>query len=308
MNTEKHALIQVFGLLATISLSTQASAQDRAGRATGAGEKDHCVNEAERAQHLKFTGRLRETREALHVCVQDKCPAVVRTDCARWLAEVGNAMASVVVQARDAAGVPVQHVSVSIDGTKVADRIDDQPIDLDPGEHSFEYTSPGLSRIAEKVLLGTGEKSHVLSVHFPPPQRVAPPLPSPLVRELGPAPTLAIAPVSGGSPPLNVAAWAALGVSAATLGSFAYFGITGKSDLDHLREGCGGSCDRSEIDAAWSKLIVADVSLGAAILAGGIATWLFFTPPHNDEREGGAAKVTLAPMRRGVSVTWEATF
>jgi hypothetical protein len=46
-----------------------------------------------------------EAREQLRACAAAQCPAVVQTDCAGWLAEVEKALRSVVVAAKDGAGV-----------------------------------------------------------------------------------------------------------------------------------------------------------------------------------------------------------
>ena len=62
------------------------------------------------------------------------------------------------------------------------------------------------------------------------------------------------------------------------LGSFAIFGLIGKSDVDDL-ESCRGHCAESDVDHARTKLIVADISLGVGIVALGVATYMFFTRP-----------------------------
>ncbi|MFI5297541.1 MAG: hypothetical protein ACHREM_05530, partial [Polyangiales bacterium] len=51
------------------------------------------------------------------------------------------------------------------------------------------------------------------------------------------------------------------GVGLVALGSFTYFGLSGRSDVSSLRASCGLYCSDSDVSAAHRKLYVADASL-----------------------------------------------
>jgi hypothetical protein len=95
------------------------------------------------------------------------------------------------------------------------------------------------------------------------------------------------------------------GVGVAALGSFAAFGILGKNQLATLHETCGAThtCAEADVDAARTKLIVADVSLGVSVVALGVATVLFFTQGAKAKEAAAVARtIVVAPLPRGGSV------
>jgi hypothetical protein len=70
-----------------------------------------------------------------------------------------------------------------------------------------------------------------------------------------------------------------------------------------------GPCSASEIDAANTKLIVADVSLGIGVIATGVAAWLFLKPQPADERSSPARSgLGVSSSSHGVAVNWAGTF
>jgi hypothetical protein len=71
--------------------------------------------------------------------------------------------------------------------------------------------------------------------------------------------------------------------------SFAYFGLRGHSELSDLRASCLGHCAQDDVDRAWSKLVVADVSLGVGVVAAGVAAWLFLMPRASTSHRPRAA-------------------
>jgi hypothetical protein len=74
-------------------------------------------------------------------------------------------------------------------------------------------------------------------------------------------------------------------VAVGALTSWAYFGLSSNADAKHLEETCGphapnstdgiGHCPTSDVTRVRNKQIVADVSLGVAVISAGISTWLF---------------------------------
>src|SRR5262245_25347194 len=100
----KRAFVVAAALVAVVC--SRASAAPRVDKRT-------CLATNESAQRLRKDGKLRGAREQLVVCARTECPLVVRQDCAQWLNEVGAAIPSVVVAARDASGKETLAVKVA---------------------------------------------------------------------------------------------------------------------------------------------------------------------------------------------------
>jgi hypothetical protein len=71
--------------------------------------------------------------------------------------------------------------------------------------------------------------------------------------------------------------WLATAVGVVSTVGFAYWGLNGRREAEMLADRCGynRSCRQSEVDPVREKLILADVSLGAGLLAFGAAIWGF---------------------------------
>ena len=222
-----------------------------------------CVNASEQAQLLRDDGKYKRARELFVACTRDACPGIVKKDCTEWLAALDQSMPSVVISAKDGAGRDLTNVKVTVDGQPFADKLDGKPLALDPGEHALHFEAPGAAPVDDRLVMHAGEKNRALTVRLGPVPVVATPTP--------PEP----APTRGGGVPIAAIALGAVGVVA--IGSFAFFGLTGKSDVSDLRSSCAPNCDASKVEAARSKLIFADISLGAGVVALGVATWMVLT-------------------------------
>jgi hypothetical protein len=293
----------------------------RADQANGDKAKVRCARAAEQAQQLRLEAKLLAARDALRVCLRPACPDIVRSYCTRWFDEVEADLPSVVVRVQDASGNDLSDVTVSVDGTVQNTWRDGLPVVLDPGEHAFVFERPGSRRLEMHVRLSTGEKKRPLAVI--------------LQSELASTPELAwagheasVEPVAAAATPgadalppepanlarRRAAAWVLSGVALAGVGSFTYFGITGRRRLQDLRRECAGRCASDEVDAAWNRLIVADVSLGAAVLSTGLATWLFVTSRQkrgqgdDDEAQGHDPMLFVLPGRREIGLGLGARF
>ncbi len=265
-------------------------------KAASADEISVCVKASEQGQQLRDEGKYKRAREQFAACTRDACPAIVRKDCTEWLTQLDQSMPSVVIGARNAAGRDLVDVKVTIDGQAFLEKLDGKPVTLDPGEHAIHYETAGAAAVDERVVIHAGEKNRALSVQLgpaatpPPPPASAPPASA----------TGAPAPSSSRlSPPVIV-----LGaVGAVALGSFAFFGVTGKGDVSDLRGSCAPNCEPSKVDAARTKLIVADISLAVGIVALGAATYLFLSGSKARARgtTGGATftHVDVRPVAGG---------
>jgi len=280
------------------------------GVASAESVKRDCAQSASEGQRLRDEGKPLAARAQFLACARSACPSIVRSRCGRWLEEMAAAIPSVVVRAR--AGSPehladVTDVTVVIDGAKVADSLDGQPIPLEPGGHTLQFTRSGAPPVEEHVLLVAGEKNRQLVVDFPGEARSAPPSSA---TAGSPVPITASAAPPRESASIRPGAWVFTGLTVAAAGSFAYFGLTGKSELDSLRATCAGHCDQGPVSSAWNKLIAADVSLGIGVLSAGLATWLFLSPHHAEppSKYPSTAGFLAAPSARGMQLGWYGVF
>lgn len=267
----KGATLVLAAAVATPSLA-QVKAAD--GPASSQEEKRACAEASERAQELRSVGKLLAARERLLVCARSSCPGVVRKDCSDWLSEVERVTPSLVPTARDAAGHDVTSARVIVDGVTLTSGLDGRAIPVDPGRHTLRVEAASGTAQSE-LLVREGERGRVVSMVL----EGSTPVPGPAAAT-APVPTL---PISSGheaprrrGPPVVAYGLGGLGIVA--LGSFAFFGLTGQGDVDHLRTTCAPGCAQDDVDAAKTKLMVADVSLAVGALALGTAAVLFAWP------------------------------
>jgi hypothetical protein len=254
--------------------------------------KQACVAASTDGQALRDAGKLRAAREKLLACARDQCPSIVRKYCSEWLADVEKRIPSVVfrVQAAEGGdGADVTDATVTVDdGTPHP--IDGSAMPVDPGEHVVRFEHPGDPPVEMHVVVAEGEKSRIVTARFAP-KATAQPIP-----DTPPEPE----PAKTGIPPLAIVL-GGLGVVGGA--GFAYFGITAKSDLDHLRQTCAPFCPSSDLDAVRQKALFADLSLGVGVVALGAATWVFLASRHHDAGAPAstdhAASLDVQPTRGG---------
>lgn len=236
-----------------------------------AGEPD-CPTASEDGQRARDRGKLLEARELFRICSRTTCPGVVRKDCSKWLSEIEESIPSIVVAARDAAGTDLTEVRIFVDGDPVASRADGKPIPINPGEHVIRFEIEGAPPKTEPVVIRTGEKNRLLRVQLDRP--IASDTPAPLPPR-PPSPEEPDDRSSGRSTP--ILGWLFGGIGIVGVGSFAYFGIAAKNDLDNLKSTCAPFCDQGDLDSVKSRMLVADISLGVGIVSLGLATYFFLT-------------------------------
>ncbi len=237
-----------------------------------------CIRAAEDGQAARDGGQLLRSRELFAACAARECPSVLRRDCSEWLEDARRQTPSVVVVARDTAGRDIVDAHVTIDGTLRQPQLDGTPIELDPGPHVVRVETAGSDPQEERFLLPAGDKNHTINVTFgrprpaaassvqtPQSQDAPAPQPSPQPPETAPDER------SSRGIPAGSYVLGAIGLGA--LGVFGYFGIRGMLDANHLRQTCVPACQSSDVDAVRTKLLVADVALGAGVVSLAAATW-----------------------------------
>ncbi|HEY6464087.1 MAG TPA: hypothetical protein VIY73_28155 [Polyangiaceae bacterium] len=225
---------------------------------------DACVSAAEAAQHQRKAAHLRDARASLVACAQSECPRVVRDDCSRWLAEVDEALPTVVMRARDSLGHDLTAVRVSLDGAPLVERLDGKAVAIDPGEHTLRFESPDHVGVEQRIVVVEGQHERLVDVVFPA------------------AGAIAVPPASAPPPERTthrpVASYVVGGFGVLSLGAFATFDALAWSSLHRLQGTCGTQCAPDQTDAGRRDVVVAATALGVGVVALGVAAWMFFHP------------------------------
>ena len=246
-----------------------------AGRTAAADEptKQECVVANESAQDLQGSGKLVEARAALLTCADRACPGAVRQDCSDRLLAIGQALPTVVLRPRDAAGGDVAAAALAIDGVAQPVVLDGTPLAVDPGSHTFTVTLSGRQpaslrlslregdRVRRDVLLKVASAGQVARPAFDAEGHAsASPASTPAEAEKEAATTRAA---------MHRIMWAAIGAGAAgvTLGTlFGFVALGKKGSLDRMCQGT--SCPpgaQGDIDAMHVDAVAANVSFAVGL-------------------------------------------
>jgi hypothetical protein len=229
-----------------------------------------CIRVAEEGQKARDAGDLLRARELFAQCAVHSCPTVVRQDCTSWVEDARRETPSIVLGAHDAQGRDVLDARATIDGTPVQTKLDGTPIELNPGPHTVRLESEGVTPVETQVVLRPGDKNRAIMVTLAPPgTATTATMPRPSATTPPPPPT--------GETPSGHVPWGAYalgGVGLAAMGTFAYFGITGKRDVDNLRATCAPGCKAQDKQNAFDKLLVADIALGVGVVSLVAALWI----------------------------------
>lgn len=217
-----------------------------------------CIAAAYDGQRLRDEGKLMASRAALQSCAASTCPVVVARDCGQWLVDVDSRIPTALFAARDADGRDLVDAAVAIDGKALSSALDGHPVALEAGRHTVRFEAKHHAPVEVVLVTREGEKGRLVSatMHaYGQPAAVAPEATRPPLWQ-----------------PFVVG-----GVGIAALGIFGALGAMGQSEKDHLSDTCGRvrMCAQRDVDAAKTKLLVADVALGTGAIALAVATVLF---------------------------------
>lgn len=229
--------------------------------------KAECLAQHEQAQIARQQRRLLDAQTALRRCSRADCPGVIRADCVDWLDQVSRSVPSVVVAAR-ARGLDLTEVRVSVDGRAIADRLSGSALELDPGAHTFRFVAGSWPPVERMLLISEGVKGRPIDVEFASPTGAAPR--PPLSQRL-----TSFDYIVG-------AVGAAALVTSASLGAWALW------SRHELQQRCAPFCDHDDVEAVRTRLVLADLALGVALLSAGML-WVHVAFPI----DGGAFAVGL---------------
>jgi hypothetical protein len=249
---------------------------------------EECASASEQGQVLRDKGELRAARALLVKCAAAACPGIIRKDCSEWLEEVDRKMPSITPRARDAAGRDQIDVRLLEGDEVLATRLDGRAIAIDPGPRRLRFERAGSPPVEEAIIVREGEKNRPIDIVLGP----APGAP----EKTPPAPPSA-PPGSGSGFRIPTASWILGGVALAGAGSFVFFGLRAKQDVDDMRTSCAPSCDPSRVDAARRDALIANISLGvgaAALVTAGVFVFIVSQPAPASSSPSAVSSPPLA--------------
>ena len=293
-------------------------------RPTGAYEKRVCAASYETAQLLRHQQKLRKAREQLAICAHSSCPSVVTLDCATWLKEVDVAIPTLLFRVRDERGHAVSDFRVLVDGEAVPRDVD-APLPFDPGPHLVRIEAVGFAPLEQNVVLKPKEQGrvHESTLILPrrepaaaepppeplrgPPKNDAPPAERSIAERRPENSPLSDPPLVQSSSARETGMYLAGGVGLLALGGATYLGLQGTREADHMRATCAPECAKADVDAARTKLVAANVSLGVGLGAVAVASILWLTGSSTSPKSTGRPRlvglaVVPSPLGNGGEV------
>lgn len=263
------------------------AAVDREAGETVAGGPDvPCLHQHERAQELRLSNRLVETRTVLLECSRAECSPRLRQDCVRWLEEVNRAIPSLVFGATQG-HIEVSTVKVYMDGQLIAERLDGAAVDVDPGIHQFRFELNSGHRIERRLTVREGEKHRRVVVTFPAAD-------NPLAR-VSPAHEQVRRPV-----PLITYLFAGVAVAAASASTcWGLRALSDKREAEDPETGCAPGCPADRTDPVRDKARAADLAAAIAVISAAGAVTSFLLRPQIRTSPPPAAGQSALPQRSG---------
>jgi hypothetical protein len=315
----------VVGLSGTvIVLSTTSSSGD----VPHPKDRRSCAVSYEKAQELRQAGKLRRSKEALLACAKSTCGAFVQRECSKWLGQIDADMPTIVLMAKDEAGLPVVDVQVAMDGKEVAARLDGRAVPVDPGLHEFSFKTAGGAVVERRVAIAQGERNRLVSIELSPvaARAVAPPAPAKADnakadnKETKPAlsraetaaaqPQVDLSKTDPEKPPAEAGKstsgsplpYIVGGVGVLGIGGYALLYGIAKSSNNSLIQECWPTCSESRLNRVRNTYLAADISLGVGVAAIGTATYLLLQSGSGKEQSSGQSTsyvVDVVPSRAG---------
>ena len=272
--------------LAFVGLAADARAEDPT--------KEQCISANEDAQTLRQKGHLQAARSQLLVCVRPSCPVAVRDDCAQRLNDIENAVPTIVFSAKGTGEADLINVKVTMDGVTIATKLEGTALTLEPGEHSFEFTTPGYAPIVKTFVMREGVKRRQEQIVFTP--IVAPGDPGAGGAPVAPPVTPPAPQATDSGDSRRILAYVLGGAGIVGVGLGTFFGLKAKSTYDDSKQYCprgASSCTADGVSGGSDASTQAAVSTvafiaGGALLASGII--VFITAPKN-----GTTGMTVQP-------------
>jgi hypothetical protein len=259
-----------------------------------AADPQQCIMHNNDGADHRTNHRLLAARDAYAECVADPgCPDVVRAECESALAELREAIPSLLVSILDDQQQDIVDATLELDGKIIAR--DGRPIDTDPGPHELVASWNGVTKTIQ-IVAQEQEVNRQLQIVLEMPRAPAQ-LSSVQKSELAPEPPLAR------RTPSLIPSYVLGGLGAAAAGSFGYFSIAGHIQVAQLDK-CKPGCRPSDVNEVKTEYLLADVSLGVSVVALATAGYLMLRRSHEVHATSGTLSldVVATSQAAGLSV------
>jgi hypothetical protein len=224
-----------------------------------------CVEAFQESQRLSKSGKLLAALDQLIICAQPSCPQFLTRECTTTFERIKSSLPTVTFVARNSAGEPLVDVVVTMDGKKLADKIEGLAVPVDPGLHEFTFQRGEEKAVTVSTLVSEGERNKQVVAEFAAPE----PQPAPVPAKAAATPPPAPEPKKG----IPTATYVLGGVGIAALATGITFRLLGSSDYNELVADCGRSCEQSDVDRVKTKYTISSIGLGVgagALVAAGV--------------------------------------
>lgn len=162
--------------------------------------KQECLDAFEKQQSMRAQNKLRTARDAAKVCASSSCGRIA-PDCAKSALEIAALIPTIVFEAKDGDGRDIAAVKVSMDGQKIADKLEGSALEVDIGDHEFVFEANGQT-VKQRFVIREGDKVRHEKVTIGQPTPVAAtPTPPPTPTPTPPPPTTVDTPKPADPPP-----------------------------------------------------------------------------------------------------------
>jgi len=302
-------LFCVLGLV--VGLSDRAFAQSHAANASPAVRE--CAQAYENSQVQRSAGAISGARSDFERCRRADCPEFIRSDCSRWARELEAEQPTVIFSARRGSRT-LTRVRVSIGSRVLTEQLNDQAIELDPGEYDFRFEAAEGGVAISHALIQAGNKDRLVQVEF------SASMPEPTAASRPRAATESSVPgqaQESRSPPQSkaeaepgppVAPWVLLAVGAASVGAGAALSIAGHGEELRLRETCSPDCTDAQVAPVHTKYLLSDISFGVGLVSLSAAAYLFLSRSDPLPKAQGTVPVTVVAGANGIQAAYGARF
>lgn len=264
--------------LTTLLRPAVSAGDEPAADGDAAERKRGCIAAHASTQRQRRTGAWQAARRSATQCAASACPDPLRSECSTWLSELDASMPALRFEASTSAGEPVRDAEIFVDGVRVATRVPNRAVPVDPGEHTVAAITPEGMAAKAQVSVDAGA-TQLVSLRFTAPAAAR--SPARFEPRPGPSPkAVAFRP----RPRDRSTAYALLATSGAAAlsgGYFAWMGLRAQRDLESR---CAPRCDPGETHSMTSRYVAADVAFGVSALALGGALWILLTEPADATR------------------------
>lgn len=125
-------------------------------------EKLACADAHAEAQQLRSAKKLVEARRALVTCASDRCPTLVKSDCATLLEAVSLELPTFSISVRSSSGDAVTDARIEVDGQVWADL--GVAHEVNPGLVRVVVTHPSHAPIVKQIAVVEGKKAQALEL------------------------------------------------------------------------------------------------------------------------------------------------